>query len=175
MVKNPPAMQIEPRFDSWVGKIHWRRDRLPTPVFLAFSCGSTSKESTCNAGDPGSIPGLGRSPGEGKGYPLQYSGLENSIDCIVHGVTKSWTRLSDFHFHFSIQLKKKKKEVHIAVQPLPFQIFLILRNWHSTPTINTRSPSSPPPAPGNHHRTFSMNLMALGPQPSGITHCELFF
>ena len=43
------------------------------------------------------IPGLGRSPGEGKGYPLQYSGLENSMDCIVHGITKSWTQLSDFH------------------------------------------------------------------------------
>ena len=43
------------------------------------------------------IPGLGRSPGEGKGYPLQYSGLENSMNCIVHGVAKSWTRLSDFH------------------------------------------------------------------------------
>ena len=46
------------------------------------------------------IPGLGRSPGEGKGYPLQYSGLENSMDCIVHEVEKSQTRLSDFHFHF---------------------------------------------------------------------------
>ena len=46
------------------------------------------------------IPGLGRSPGEGKGYPLQYSGLENSMDCIVHGVAKSQTWLSDFHFHF---------------------------------------------------------------------------
>ena len=45
------------------------------------------------------IPGLGRSPGEGKGYPLQCSGLENSKDCRVHGVTKSWTRLCDFHFH----------------------------------------------------------------------------
>ena len=44
------------------------------------------------------FPGLGRSPGEGKGYPLQYSGPENSMDCIVHGVGKSWTRLSDFHF-----------------------------------------------------------------------------
>ena len=44
------------------------------------------------------IPGLGRSPGEGKGYPLQYSGLENSMDCIVHRVAKSWTQLSDFHF-----------------------------------------------------------------------------
>ena len=50
--------------------------------------------------DPGSIPGLGRSAGEGKSYPLQYSGLENSVDCIVHGVAKSWTRLSDFHFLF---------------------------------------------------------------------------
>ena len=61
---------------------------LPTPVFLGFPCGSTGKESTCNAGDLGSIPGLGRYPGEGKDYPLQYSGLENSIDCIVHGVAE---------------------------------------------------------------------------------------
>ena len=62
-------------------------------------CGSAGKESACNAGDLGLIPGLGRSPGEGKGYLLQYSGLENSMDCIVHGVTQSWTRLSNFHFH----------------------------------------------------------------------------
>ena len=73
-------------------------DRLPTPVFLGFPCGSASKESACNAGDLGSIPGLGRSPGEGKSYPFQYSGLENSMDCTVYGVTKSRTRLSDFHF-----------------------------------------------------------------------------
>ena len=53
--------------------------------------------SVCNTGDPGLIPGSGRSTGEGKGYPLQYSGLENSRDCIVHGVTKSWTQLSKFH------------------------------------------------------------------------------
>ena len=58
------------------------------------------KESACNAGDPGLIPGLGRSPVEGKGYPLQYSGLENSMDCISMG-SQSQTRLSDFHFHFS--------------------------------------------------------------------------
>ena len=50
-------------------------------------------------GDLGSIPGLGRSPGEGNGYPLQYSGLENSMDCVVHGVAKSQTQLSDFHFN----------------------------------------------------------------------------
>ena len=85
-------------FDSWVTKIHWRRDRLPTPVFLGFPCGSAGKESACNAGDLASIPRLGRSPGEGKGHPLQDSGLENSMDCIVHGVAKSLTRLSDFHF-----------------------------------------------------------------------------
>ena len=57
-----------------------RRDRLPTPVFLGFPCGSAGKESTCNERDWGSITGLGRSPGEGKGYPFQYSGLENSMD-----------------------------------------------------------------------------------------------
>ena len=61
---------------------------------------SDGQEFACNAGDLGSIPGLGRSPGEGEGYLLQYSGLENSMDCIVHGVTKSQTQLSDFHFHF---------------------------------------------------------------------------
>ena len=81
--------QLRPWFNSWVRKICWRRDRLPTPVFLGFPCGSAGKESTCNAGDLGSVPGLGRSPGEGKGYPLQYSGLENSMDCIVHGVAES--------------------------------------------------------------------------------------
>ena len=59
--------------------------------------GSGGKESTHNAGDLGSIPGLGRSPGEGKDYPLQYSSLENSMDCTVHGVAKSQTQLSDFH------------------------------------------------------------------------------
>ena len=92
---------------------------------MGFPDSSVGKESTCNAGDLGSIPGLGRSPGEGIDYPLQYSGaslvaqlvknlpamwetwvrslgwedpLENSMDCIDHGVTKSQTRLSDFHF-----------------------------------------------------------------------------
>ena len=68
---------------------------------MGFPCGSTGKESACNAGDLGSIPGLGRSPEEGKGYPLRYSGLENS--CIVHGVAKSRTPLSDFHFHFTFR------------------------------------------------------------------------
>ena len=72
---------------------------------MGFPCGSAGKEYTRNAGDLGSIPGWGRSPGEGKGYPLQYSGMENSMHYIVHGVTKSWTPLSDFHFtslHFTV-------------------------------------------------------------------------
>ena len=67
-------------------------------LMLGFPGGSAGKESACNVGDLGSIPGVGRSPGEGKGYPLQYSGLENSMNCIVSGIAKSWTRLSNFHF-----------------------------------------------------------------------------
>ena len=64
---------------------------------MGFPGGSAGKESTCSVGDLGSIPGLGRSPGERKGYPLHYSGLENSMDSIVHGVAKSQTQLSDFY------------------------------------------------------------------------------
>ena len=59
----------------------------------------SSKECACNVGDLVSIPGWGRSPGEGKGYWFQYSGLENYMDCTIHGVAKSQTRLSDFHYH----------------------------------------------------------------------------
>ena len=58
------------------------------------------KNAPANVGDLGLNPGLGRSSGEGNGYPLQYSGLENSMNCIVHGVTKSWTQLNNFHFTF---------------------------------------------------------------------------
>ena len=63
---------------------------LSFPFFISegFPCGSAGKESACNKEDLGWIPGLGRSPGEGKGYPLQYSGLENSMDCIVCGAAK---------------------------------------------------------------------------------------
>ena len=64
---------------------------------MGFPDSSAGKESTCNVENLGSIPGLGRSPEERKGYTLQYSGLENSTDCVVHGVAKSRTLLSDFH------------------------------------------------------------------------------
>ena len=69
---------------SWIpgsGRSTGVRDRLPTPVFLDFPCRSAGKESACSEGDQGLIPGLGRSPGEGKGYLLQYSGLENATNC----------------------------------------------------------------------------------------------
>ena len=97
LVKNPLLQYRRPQFVLWVEKIRWRRDRLPTPVFLRFPGGSAGKESAWNAGGLGSIPGLGRSPGEGNGYPLQYSGQENSMHYIVHGIAKSRTQLSNFH------------------------------------------------------------------------------
>ena len=68
---------------------------------MGYPSGSAGKEFTCSTGDPDLIPGLGRSSGEGNGYPLQYSGLENSMDCIVHGVAKSQRRLSEF-IYFNI-------------------------------------------------------------------------
>ena len=94
-IKNPHAMR-GPQFDSWVGKIPWGRNRLFTPVILGFPGGADSKESSCNVGDLGLIPGLGRSPGKGHGNPLQTSCLENPKDreawwATVHRDTKSWT------------------------------------------------------------------------------------
>ena len=77
LVKKTCLQCRRPWFDSWARKLPWRRDGLPTPVFTGFSGGSDSKESTCNAGDLGLIPGLGRSPGGRHGNPLQYSCLEN--------------------------------------------------------------------------------------------------
>ena len=76
LVKNLPTLR-DTWFDSWVRKIPWRRGTLLTPGFLGFSGGSVGKESACNVGDLGSIPGLGRSPGGGQVSPLQFSCLEN--------------------------------------------------------------------------------------------------
>ena len=101
LVKNPPAMHETP-FEFWARKILWRRDRLPTPVFLGLPGGSAGKEFACSAGDLGSMSGLGRSPGEGKGYPFQYSGPENSMDCTV----SSWgCKESDMTEQPSLHLK----------------------------------------------------------------------
>ena len=109
LVKNLPAMQETPV--QFLGQEQQlEKDRLSTPVFLGFPCGSAGKESACNAGDLSFIPGLGRSPGEGKGYSLQYSGLENPMD-YAHGVAKSRTRLSAFHFHFLVAQTEKNPPV----------------------------------------------------------------
>ena len=99
LVKNLPAKQEAPA-NSWVGKICWRKDRLPTPAFLGFPCDSAGKESACNAGDLVLIPGLGRFPGGRHGNLLQYSFLENphgqrSLAGTISGFAKSWTWQSD--------------------------------------------------------------------------------
>ena len=80
----------------------WQRRRRLNGITdsMGFPDTSVGSESTCNEGDPGSIAGSGRSSWEGIGYPLQYSGLENFMDCIVHGFTNSQTWLNDFHFLF---------------------------------------------------------------------------
>ena len=87
----------------------------PTPVFLGFPDSSVGKESGCNVGGLGWIPGLGRPPEEGKGYLLQYSGLENSMDCIVHGVTESRPRLSTFPFHTACSILVHQR----GIKPAP--------------------------------------------------------
>ena len=78
--------------------LNYPLEKTYSALYKGFPGGSDGKESTCNVGDLGLIPRLERCPGEGKGHPLQSSGLENSMDCIVHGVTKSQTWLSNFHF-----------------------------------------------------------------------------
>ena len=88
LVRNLPAMQ-ETQFNSWVRKIPWRMDRLSTLVFLGFPGGSAGKESTCNAGDLGSILGWEDPLEKGMATHSQYSSLENSMDCTVYGVPKS--------------------------------------------------------------------------------------
>ena len=95
--------------------------------------GSGGKEPTCNAGDLGLIPGLGRSPGEGKGYPLQYPGLENPMDCTVNGVTKSRTWLSNFHFQQWRSSAAKNK----SIKKIFFNIFLQPRFFFSRPVLSS--------------------------------------
>ena len=113
LVKNLPAMQETPvRFLGQENPLE--KDRLPTPVFLGFLCGSADNESSCKAGDLSSIPVLKRCPGEGKGYPLQYSGLENSMDCIVHGAAKSRTRLSNFHFQSKSEILSQMMKLFLS-------------------------------------------------------------
>ena len=87
------------RDKEWFRKICWRRDSLPTPVFLGFICGSAVKNPPAVWETWVRSLGWEDSPGERKGYPSEYSGLKNSMDSIVHGVSNSWTPLN-FHFHW---------------------------------------------------------------------------
>ena len=80
---------------------------------MDFPHSSVDQESAWNAGDPHLIPGSGRSDGEGKVYPLQYSDLENSLEYIVHGDANSRTQLSDFHFHFTIYAGDKSMKERV--------------------------------------------------------------
>ena len=110
-----------------IRKMCWRKNWLPTPVFLGFLCGSAGKESTCNTGDLDLISGLGRFPREGKGYQLQYSGLENSMDCIVNRVAKSRTQLSNFHYGLKIIISDNNNSIAV-VQSLS-HVWLLATLW----------------------------------------------
>ena len=104
-----------------------REEHLPfRAAFLqtGLPCSSADKESACNAGDPGLIPGWERSPGEGIGYPFQYSGLENFMDCIVHGVTKSPTQLS---LHFCRGFVLLLQRVCLLTPPILFSLQVFLK------------------------------------------------
>ena len=91
-----------------------------------FPGGSDGKESSCNAGNLGSILGLRRSPVEGNGYPLQYSGLEKSMDYIFHGVAKSWTWLRDFHFPLTFYIVLSSDIKHFTDSLKPYSRMLPL-------------------------------------------------
>ena len=117
-------VNIEHLFRCWfavcISPLWWNTCSNPRLIFFPHS--SVSKESTCNAGDQDSIPGLGRSTGEGKDYPLQCSGLENSMDYRVQGVAKSWTWPSDFHFRPQFC----NLSFHILAGSFTEELFLIL-------------------------------------------------
>ena len=98
LVKNPPQCR-RPWFNSWVGKIHWRRDRLPTPVFLGFPYGPAGKKIHLQCERPEFDSWVGKIPWRREELPTSvfWTGEFHGL-CIVHGVTKRWTQLSDFHF-----------------------------------------------------------------------------
>ena len=113
---------------------------LSTLFYRGFPGSSAGKESVCNERDLGSIPGSGRSPGEGNSYALQYSCLENSMDRggwqdTVLGVTKSWTQLSDWHFHFQ---RKNYKINHHFTSPVITLFGLIMRIWRKVNLVMGR-------------------------------------
>ena len=120
-----------PWFNSWIGKIHWKRDRRPTPVFLGFTGVSAGKESACNAGDLGLIPGFGRSPGGGHGNDSSILTwripMNREAWATVHGVKKSqhnWainnsTDVSNYHYNPNKELFQHLSNFPLATWPSP--------------------------------------------------------
>ena len=105
-----------------------------------FLHSSAGEESACNAGDLGSIPRLGRSPGEGKGYPPQYSGLENSKDCMAHGVTNSQTRLSNLDFHFQRTYCSNNRPHFLRCKYMPGPVINTIPYWLTLPPLEAYEP-----------------------------------
>ena len=114
----------------WVSFIY-----RPPMSWMGFPCGSAGKESACNAGDLGLIPGLGRCPGEGKGSPLQYSGLENSMDCLVYGVSKSQTPMSDFYFTSLPSSRRVIGNNKLRIKPVLKAQVLFMNSWLILPEL----------------------------------------
>ena len=128
-------------------KTHSRSASIVTKLiesFSGFPGSSVGKESACNTGDSSLIPGLGRSPGEGKGYPLQYSGLENSMDSVVHGVIKSWTwvSLSEWFSNPDSQLNDLKICLHFMVTNKPWEVDVdsgrVFVKWSICPSLGSQ-------------------------------------
>ena len=117
---------------------------------MGFPCGSVGKESTCNAGDLGSLPGLERFPGEGQGYPLQYSVLKNSMNYWIHGVTKNRTQLSDF--------KKNKKTIKLSVSHSIQFSCSVVSNSLQPHRLQHARPPCPSPTPGVYSNTWPLSL-----------------
>ena len=114
--------------ETWVQSLGWE-DPLEKGKATHSSILGLPWWLSCNVGDLGSIPGLGRSPGEGKSYPPQYSGLENSMDCVVHGVAKSRTQLSNFHFHPNIWQTYQNLHGDVPDGPLPKTALPVHAAW----------------------------------------------
>ena len=145
----------------------WHIDLLSLKfIFHVYPGSLGGKESACNAGDLGSIPRLGRSPGEGNDYSFQYSGLENSMDCIVHGVSKSQTWWSNFHFHFGKARHQLRVSPNLGPRrPHPLQLDPP-KSWPPyLPSHGHNLSLNPTDLPAKHHWSF---LSLRNPDPHAL-------
>ena len=166
---------------TWPQSIHWACFEWGYVISEGFSRDSAGKESACNSEDLGSIHGLGRSPGEGKCYPLQYSGLENSVDSILSmGLQKSQTWLSDFHVHTSIKSKWfSSVVVHFSSVQSLSHARLFETPWTAAdqaPLSITNYKSSPKPIALSRwcHPTISSSVVPFSSCPQSFPASESF-